>query len=418
MMRNGLAFSIGYRYTRAKKRQRFVSFISLISVLGVALGVAVLITILSVFNGFDDQIKQQFFSMATEVSVYFPATSAHNVAALRTDVQRLPEVVGVAPIVQGQGMVTANGQMQAAYTFGIDPQQEAQVSELPTKITQGSLASLTAGSFHMVLGKGIADSLGVRLGDKVTLLTPQASVTPLGVMPRYKRFQVTGIFHASTGFGFDDTLAFISLHDAQVLYAGNQYQQGLRLKLSNPFAAIQVSHQLQQMLPPTYKVNNWTMSFGAFFKAIAMEKTMMMIILTLIIAVAAFNLVSSLMMTVNDKRAEIAILRTLGATPGLIKRSFLVQGLLIGMSGCLVGVLLGVLMSLNATAFVNWLQHVLHVQLISSDIYFVDYLPSDLAWTDVFKVVVITFALSLLATLYPAWSAGRTQPVEALRYEI
>lgn len=416
-MRYSLAFFIGLRYTRAKRKQRFVSFISLVSMVGIALGVAVLITILSVFNGFDSQIRQQFFSMAAEVTLLFPADHTQLNHKLSARLSRLPEVTGVAPIVNGQGMLTANGQMQPASILGIVPTEEGKVSELPQKMVQGNLKSLAKGAFRIVLGRGLANNLGLRVGDKLTLLTPQASLTPLGVMPRYKRFVVGGIFHASTGFGFDDGLAFINLHDAQLLFAGSQSPMGLRLKLRDPYAALAVSARLQQLFPLPYQVNNWTMSYGAFFKALAMEKTMMLIILMLIIAVAAFNLVSSLMMTVNDKRADIAILRTLGATPRLVAFTFLVQGVAIGMVGCLLGVVLGVVMSLNATAFVAWLQALLHVQFVSSSIYFVDYLPSQLQWSDVALVLAITFILSLLATIYPAWSAGRTQPAEALRYE-
>ena len=416
-MRYALAFFIGLRYTRAKRRQRFISFISLVSMIGIALGVAVLITILSVFNGFDHQVRQQFFSMASEVNLFVPADEPQPLASIAKQVLKVPGVVATAPSVTGQGMMSANGQMQAAYVMGIDPQQEGKVSQLPKNISDGRLLSLQPRHFNMVVGHGIAQNLGLRLGSKVTLLTPQARVTPLGVVPRYKRFTVTGIFRASKGFGFDDSMVFIDLHDAKALFAGGQFNYGLHLKLEDPYAALAVSARLQQLFPMPYQVTNWTDSQGAFFKALAMEKTMMFVVLALIIAVAAFNLVSSLMMTVNDKQADIAILRTIGATPRLISGIFMVQGVMVGMMGCIFGVIAGVLLSLSVTSFVNWLQHVFHVQLVSSAIYFVNYLPSQLQWQDVLTVVVIAFALSLLATIYPAWSAGRTTPAEALRYE-
>ena len=416
-MRFRLALYIGLRYTRAKRRQRFVSFIALISMLGIALGVAVLITVLSVFNGFDQQIRQQFFSMAAEVSLFFPPASTVDTQKITAQVGKLPMVVDSAPVATGQGMLTANGQMQAAYVLGIDPKLQGKVSNLPQKIVSGQLSSIAPGKFNMVIGQGLASSLNLAVGNKLTLLTPQASLTPLGVMPRYKRFTITGIFHASTGFGFDSSLVFINYHDAKVLFSGTQAHAGIRLKLQNPYDALAVTDQLQRMFPFPYQVTNWSDSYGAFFKALAMEKTMMLIVLTLIIAVAAFNLVSSLMMTVNDKRADIAILRTLGATGGLIRATFMVQGVLVGMMGCVCGIVLGIIMALNATAFVNWLQQVLHMQLVSSAIYFVNYLPSKLQWTDVVQVASIALVLSVLATIYPAWSAGKTQPAEALRYE-
>ena len=416
-MRFKLALYIGMRYTRAKRRQGFVSFIALISMLGIALGVAVLITILSVFNGFDQQIRQQFFSMASEVSLFFPPDTAVDTQKIAAQVNRLPEVIASAPVATGQGMLTANGQMQAAYVLGIDPDQQGKVSNLPHNIIAGKLSGLVPGKFNMIVGQGLATSLNLAVGNKLTLLTPQASLTPLGVMPRYKRFTIAGIFHASTGFGFDDSLVFINYHDAKVLFSGTQTHAGIRLKLLSPYDALAVTDKLQRIFPFPYQVTNWSDSYGAFFKALAMEKTMMLIILTLIIAVAAFNLVSSLMMTVNDKRAEIAILRTLGATSGLIRATFMVQGILVGMLGSICGIVLGVLMSLNATAFVNWLQQVLHMQLVSSAIYFVNYLPSSLQWSDVVLVACIALSLSVLATIYPAWSAGKTQPAEALRYE-
>lgn len=416
-MRYSLSLFIGLRYTKAKRRQGFVSFISLVSILGIALGVAVLITILSVFNGFNTTIRQQFFSMASEVNLFYPQGAQINSHNIQLQALQLKEISASAPTASGQGMLSANGQMQPTLVLGIDPEQEAKVSDLAKNITSGRLSSLQPRSFNMVIGRGLAKNLGVAVGDKLTLLTPQASLTPLGVIPRYKRFLISGIFKASPGFGFDSSFVFININDAKNLFKGGQYNYGLHFKLHDPYQAINVTNKLEKLFPPPYQVTNWSDSYGAFFKALSMEKTIMLVVLTLIIAVATFNLVSSLMMTVNDKRADIAILRTLGATPGLITRIFLVQGIAVGMIGCILGLLGGVMLSLNITAFVNWLQQVLHIQLVSSAMYFVDYLPSKLQWSDVFKVVFIAMGLSLCATIYPAWSAGKTQPAEALRYE-
>lgn len=304
-----------------------------------------------------------------------------------------------------------------AAILGIEPNQEKTISQLSSKIIAGRFELLNKHRFGIILGRSQAMSLGVWLGDKVTVMIPQVNMTLAGAIPRFKRFDVIGIFSAGPGFGFDRELSFINLKDAQKLFQMGNAVTGLRLKIAEPYSAPLVGMKLAQQLPPTFQVSDWTDSFGAYFKAVKMEKTMMFLILTLIIGVAAFNLVSSLVMLVNDKQSEIAILRTIGALPSTIMQIFMVQGSLIGLLGVGLGLAGGLLLSYNATAIVNWLQNVLQVQWLSSNVYFVDFLPSRLEWTDVGKVCGMAFILSFVATLYPAWQASRIQPAEALRYE-
>lgn len=406
---------IGLRYTRAKRRNHFVSFISLVSMLGIALGVTVLITVLSVMNGFDYQIRNRIFEMAEQVAVTGYDNGISNWQSLANQVKQYPDVLQVAPFVSGQGLLAAGGISSPALIKGVQPDLEVKVSQLPSKMLQGSFNNLSPQSFGIVLGQGTADQLGLQMGDKVVLFTPQASVTPVGAIPRFKRFTVVGIF--SAGSNMDSGLAYINMQDAQALYGLGSSVTGLRLKVSDLYAAPRVSQELAAGLQQRYLISNWTQQFGDFFKAIKMEKTMMFFILVLIIAVAAFNLVSSLVMIVTDKRPEIAILRTLGASPRMIMFIFMIQGCMVGIIGTILGLMGGVLLALNAPEIVAGIQRVFNVQLISSSVYLVDYLPSKLEWSDLWHVSLIALALCLIATLYPAWQASRTQPAEALRYE-
>lgn len=411
-----LAIYIGLRYTRAKRRNHFISFIALTSMVGIALGVMVLITVLSVMNGFDEQIQKRVFSMAPQVTISTFTNFLPDWQSYANKMQQYPEVVNSAPYVMGQGMLSAYDQVHPAIIFGVLPQYEKVISDLAKEMVMGSLDKLTDGSFGIVLGEDLAASLGVGVDDKVTLITPTASLTPLGIVPRYKRFTVVGIFSAGAGFSFDSAYAYINLHDAQKLYQLGDKVSGLRLKLHDVYQAPAVSEKLRVAFADLV-ANNWTEQYGAFFEALQMEKTMMFLILLLIIGIAAFNLVSSLVMVVTDKQADIAILRTLGATPKMIMRIFMVQGTIIGFVGVFIGVILGIILALNATDIVEWIQRVFHVQFLSSNIYYVNYLPSKLSWVDVTRVSIVALLMSFFATLYPAWRASRVQPVEALRYE-
>lgn len=408
---------IGLRYTRAKRRNHFVSFMSFSSMIGIALGVAVLITVLSVMNGFDEEIHKRIFGMARQITVNAYRGNIEHWQSLSQELQRQPGVVATAPFVGSQGLLTNEGSVRPVLVYGIDPAQEAQVSILADKIVAGRLKDLSPGSFGMIIGQKLADSLNVGVGDYLNLVTTNATVTPAGVMPRFKRFKIVGLFTIGNGFDFDTTLAYLNLRDAQTLFQMGHDVTGIRIKTTDLYAAPALAKTISHALTDNYLVSDWTQDFGAFFSAIKMEKTMMFLMLLLIVAVAAFNLVSSLVMVVNDKRADIAILRTFGATPRMILTIFIVQGTVIGLIGTILGLLGGVWLAHHATEIVSGLQNLFHIQLIASDVYYVDYLPSKLDWSDVCRICAAAFSMTLLATLYPAWNASRTQPAAALRYE-
>lgn len=411
------AIFIGLRYTRAKRRNHFISFISLMSMFGIALGILVLITVLSVMNGFDQEIKKRVFSMVPPITVASTMNALANWQDVEVNLQKMPTVTGVAPYVNGQVMITSSGLVQPAMLTGILPEEQEKVSNLTGKMVQGKLTDLIPGSFGIVLGEELADRLNAIIGDKITVMIPQASLSPAGVIPRFKRFTVTGIFRAGSGFGFDLGLAFINLADAQKLFQLGSTVTALYVNVKDVYAAPRISEEIASALGPTARVMNWTQQFGEYFHAVSLEKTMMFFILLLIIAVAVFNLVCTLVMVVNEKEADIAILRTIGATPKMIMAIFVVQGAIVGVVGTILGVVGGVALALNVTTVVNWIEHIFHVQFLSSSVYFVNYLPSELEWGDVWRISFAALSLSLLATLYPAWRAARTEPVEALRYE-
>ena len=410
-----LPLYIGLRYTRAKKKNHFVSFISLSSMLGIGMGVMVLITVLSVMNGFDDQIHKRFFGMAPEITVSGQDGKISHWRELEKQLEGTPGIKAIAPYVGGQGLLTHDGQVLPVVLTGILPEQERKVTHLQDKLLLGDIAGLE--HFGIILGRGLADTLGAMVGDQVTVMIPQATVTPAGMIPRFKRFTVAGIFSAGTGFNFDTKLAFINLYDAQKLMQMGDDISGLKMKIDDVYQAPVMSEQLAAKLGDEYQVGNWTQQFGAFFQAVKMEKTMMFLILMLIIAVAAFNLVSSLVMVVNDKQAEIAILRTIGATPATILWIFIVQGMMVGFVGTLLGLIGGLLLASNATTIVNFLQSLFDVHVLSSSIYFVDYLPSKILWSDLWQVCVMALLMSFIATIYPAWRASKTVIAEALHYE-
>jgi lipoprotein-releasing system permease protein len=411
------ALFIGLRYTRAKRRNHFISFISLASMIGIALGVAVLITVLSVMNGFDREIQKRVFNMVPPITI----SNAHGYLAEWQDLQKIvaefPYVTASAPFVTAEILLSYGGSVQPALLSGILPEQEKNMSALANKMVSGQLSDLRQGRFGIVLGENLASHLGVNLGDKVTVVTPQVSLTPAGVIPRFKRFTVVGIFKVGNGFGFDSGLGFIQLQDAQKLMALGQNVTGLHIMTRNVFAAQQNALDLSQHLNSDASVTTWTDQFGEFFHAVKLEKTMMFLILMLIVAVAAFNLVVTLVMVVNEKQSDIAILRTFGATPKMIMAIFIVQGGLIGFFGTLLGVIGGILLALNVTGIVNWIQKIFNVQFLSSNIYFVNYLPSYIQTSDVVEICIVSLLLSLVATIYPARRASKLDPVESLRYE-
>lgn len=412
-----VAMFIGLRYTRAKRRNHFISFISLMSMFGIALGILVLITVLSVMNGFDEEIKKRVFSMVPPISVGSLMDTVSNWQDVQTDLNNMPSITGTAPYINGQVMITNSGLVQPAMLTGIAPAYDGKVSHLADKMIQGELKDLVAGRFGVILGEELAIRLNAVLGDKITVMVPQATLSPAGVIPRFKRFTVFGIFRAGSGFGFDLGIAFINLNDAQRLFQLNNAVTGVYANIKDVYAAPLVSEQIAKKLGPSARVVNWTQQFGEYFHAVSLEKKMMFFILLLIIAVAVFNLVCTLVMVVNEKEADIAILRTLGATPRMVMAIFVVQGAIIGIIGTLLGIVGGVALAYNVTAVVNWIEKVFHVQFLSSSVYFVNYMPSQLEWGDVWRIAVCALSMSLLATIYPAWRASRTEPVEALRYE-
>ena len=415
-----LAWHVGLRYTLSKKRNHFISFISVLSMLGIALGVLVLITVLSVMNGFDAQIKKKIFSMVPSATITDLSTGLIQQSENNDFISRLKKthlVQSIEPFVNGQAVLQVGGASSPSYIMGIKPRYAKTITQLSDKMLTGSFDALKPGGYGIVVGQSIAFNLGVDVGDKVLLLTPNINWSLAGVMPRLKRFTVVGIFHAGAGLGFDDGLAFIDITDAQALYRQKNKVSGYQVKLYDPFKINQFDHLILNMLPPTVSLYDWTDQYGNFFHAVAMEKTMMFLILLLIIAVAVFNLVSMLVMLVNEKQSDIAILRTLGATKTLVLNIFIIQGLVLGGMGCLLGAVGGVLLSKHVTQIVDLLQKLLHQNFVSADVYFIDYLPSKLIWSDVWHIVFITMLLSFLATLYPAYRAAKTEPAKALRYE-
>lgn len=412
-----ISFFIGLRYTRAKRRNHFISFISLTSMLGIALGILALITVLSVMNGFDREIKNRVFGMVPAITVSSLQGYVSDWKGIESKLKKYPNITDVAPFINGQVLITNMGAVRPAVINGIDPSQEKSMSVLNSKMVAGKLSSLVPHGFGIILGEELANNLGAVMGDKVTVVTSQISLSPAGVVPRYKRFTVIGIFHAGSGFGFDMGLAFINLSDAQKLFELGSNVTGVHVNINNVYAAPHMAQELAGLFDSSILISNWSDQFGAFFHAVSLEKTMMFFILLLIIAVAVFNSTSTLVMVVNDKEADIAILRTIGATPGMIMRIFIVQGAIIGIIGTLLGVIGGISLALNVTEVVNWIEKVFHTQFLSASVYFVDYLPSELQWTDVLKISIVSLGLSLIATIYPAWRASRIEPVEALRYE-
>jgi len=413
-----VTLNIGLRYTKAKKRNHFISFIALFSMIGIALGVAVLITVMSVMNGFDEQIKTRFFAMAPQITVSKFKGAIKDWEPLQQQLKKLQDVTQVVPYIAGQGMLTSSlQQVQPVMVSGIDPNQEARVSHINQKMVEGSLSDLQAGKFGIVLGETLADSLGVRVGEKITLMIPEATITLAGVLPRLKRFTLVGVFNAGTGFKFNSGWAFVNLQDAQKLYRFGDGVTGLRLKLTDMDLVTKVASKIREVTDGRYIVSTWMQSYGALFEALKLEKTMMFFILLLIIAIAGFNLICTLVMVVTDKQSDIAILRTLGATPRDIQKIFMVQGAMIGVFGTLVGIVGGVLLALNITPIVAAVERAFNIHFLTASIYWVDYLPSKLIWSDVAHVCVAALLICLLATLYPAWRAARTQPAEALRYE-
>lgn len=412
-----LELYIGLRYTRAKRRNHFISFISAISMGGIALAVIVLITVLSVMNGFETELRERILGMASHVTVYGGDGGLRDWREIRElATPRVPGVEAAAPYVSGVGMLRSGGELSGTQLRGVLPELEAGVSDVESHMLTGSLSDLEAGAYRIILGAALARQLGVVVGDKVDLMIPQATTTPAGILPRFRRFEVAGVFEVGM-YEYDRGMVFLHLEDAATLYRLGDAVTGLRLRLADLFDAPAVSRQLELILPAGLRVSDWTREHANFFRAIATEKTVMFIILSLIIAVAAFNIVSMLVMVVTDKQGDIAILRTLGMTPRSVMTVFMVQGSLIGVIGTLAGVALGILLVINVENIVPLLEQLLNTDLLSADVYYISHLKAELHGDDVLRIAGTSLVLSFLSTLYPAWSAARVQPAEALRYD-
>jgi lipoprotein-releasing system permease protein len=407
---------IGLRYTRAKRRNHFISFISLISMLGVALGVAALIVVLSVMNGFQNELRNRILGVAAHIEITGFDNTLGDWQSVAAQSLKVPEVKAAAPYVMGQGLLAYNEAVQGAVVRGILPAQEDSVTDIGHKMRVGSLTALRPGEWGIVLGAELARSLAVGLGDKVTVITPQGQITPAGMVPRLKQFTVVGIFQIGM-YEYDSGLALIDLQDAQKLFRTGDHVSGVRLKLDDLYRAPAVARTLSKTLVGNYDIRDWTQSHVNFFRAVQMEKRVMFIILLLIVAVAAFNIVSTLVMVVTDKQPDIAILRTLGASPASIMKIFMVQGAIIGFIGTGLGLLSGVLLALNIGTVVPFIENIIGMKFLSADVYQISELPSKLEWNDVWVIGLVALVLSWLATLYPSWRASRTNPAEALRYE-
>ncbi|MBU0620843.1 MAG: lipoprotein-releasing ABC transporter permease subunit [Gammaproteobacteria bacterium] len=407
---------IGLRYTRAKRRNHFISFISLISMLGIGLGVMALIVVLSVMNGFQKEVRARILGVTPHLQVIGGPGGLAGWGGTMETVVAHPGIRAVAPYVNGQGMLSLNESVEGVMVRGILPDAEQRLTAIGDKMKDGSLDDLKAGGFGIVLGVDLARAMGARVGDAVLLITPQGQITPAGMLPRLKQFKVVGIFEIGMS-PYDNSLALIHLNDAQKLYRLGESVSGISGNLHDLNLAPQVAFELQDKLPLDTYVTDWTRQNANYFAVVAMEKKMMFIILSLIVLVAAFNIVSTLVMAVTDKQADIAILRTLGASPKSIMQIFMVQGMLIGLIGMGTGVIGGILLAINIDSVVAAVEQLFGMQFLSKEFYYIDRFPSDLHQADVLVVAGMSFFISLVATLYPSWRASKIQPAEALRYE-
>ena len=411
-----LIFYIVLRYTRAKRRTQFISFITLTSVLGIALGVTALITVLSVMNGFEAELRERILGMTSHATATGKYGQLDNWQELDQKLKGYPHVEGSAPFITGQVMINADRRVSGTMLNGILPEYEAKVSDVANKMKAGQLSNLVAGEYGIVLGVELANYLGVAMGDKITVISPQINSTPAGIVPRMRRFTIVGVFQVGM-YEYDRNMALINIDDAAKLFRMDAAVSGLRIKLDDLFNAPKITHTLATALADEYQVSDWTLAHSNFFRAIQTEKRVMFIILLLIVAVAAFNIVSTLVMVVTDKRGDIAILKTQGLTSPAIMGIFMVLGSIIGIVGTALGTLGGVVLALNVETIVPAIEKLFQVQFMAADVYYISELPSKLVWADVYAIAGMAFFLSLLATIYPAWQASRINPAEVLRYE-
>jgi lipoprotein-releasing system permease protein len=411
-----LEFRIGYRYTRARRKNNYISFISLISVLGIVVGVWALITVLSVMNGFERELRERILAAASHLTVTGRDDRLNQWAQLGNQLSQLNEVIGFAPYILGQGMLTSGGRTAGVLIRGIVPEREQTVSSVLQHLQSGDLIDFKPGKWGVVLGSELAGKLGVEPGDKVTVIAPQGRVSIAGVLPRLKRFTVTAIFELGM-YEYDSALALIHIDDAAQIFQTQGSVSGIRLSVQNAYHAPLIRLTLEETLGSEFLVRDWTREHQSFFRALQIERRVMFLILFLIVAVAAFNIVSTLVMVVTDKQTDVAILRTLGFSARSVMAVFMAQGVLIGLIGTIIGGLAGVATTLNLETLVPFLEGVFRVEFFPANIYVISDFPAEMRWRDVGLILCVSLTLTFLATLYPAWRASRVQPAEALRYE-
>ncbi|MFQ5937515.1 MAG: lipoprotein-releasing ABC transporter permease subunit [Acidiferrobacterales bacterium] len=407
---------VGLRYTRARRRNLFISFISFISILGIVVGITALITVLSVMNGFGQELRGRILGFVSHVTITEVSGTLRNWRQVAQQLSGNADVLGRAPHIIGQGMLVHGKAASGVLVRGILPSEEPQVSDIDRKMTMGRLQNLRPGEFGIILGQALAWRLNASMGSRVSLVIPQALVTAVGVVPRSRRFTVVGIFNVDM-YEYDRGWALIDIEDAAKLYRMQDTISGLRLKVADLDAAPRVSGEIETTLGPHYRARDWARQHVNFFRALKMEKTVMFVIMLLVIAVAGFNVVSTLVMVVTDKEADIAILRTLGASPGAIMLIFMVQGTVIGLIGTIIGTLCGIALAVNVTDIVQFVEALFDVTFLAPDVYYISELPSDVHVRDVVMIASASLAMGLLATLYPARRAAKVHPAEALRYE-
>ncbi len=410
------ALFVGLRYTRAKRRNHFISFISLSSMLGIALGVTALITVLSVMNGFEKEVRERMLDTIAHLTISDFEGRIQDWQKVLQVVEKHPGVVAAAPYIQAEGMLIFAGNVNGTLIRGILPKDESRVSKIAKHMVEGKWESVQPGKFNILLGADLARKIGAGVGDKVTLVTPSVNITPAGVAPRMKRFTVTGIFQIGHNI-YDSSLGIVHMDDAARLLRMNGQASGVRVQIKDLFEAPLIRKQLATRDLAAYWVRDWSSYHSNWFRAVKIEKRMIFLLLLLIIAVAAFNIVSTLVMVVTDKESDIAILRTLGASPGTILRIFIVQGTLIGAVGTLLGTLGGVSLALNIDVVVPFVESLFGFHILDPSVYYISEIPSDLHWSDVWTICIISFLLGISSTIYPARRASQTQPAQALRYE-